>query len=249
MGDLTRAQFRAEVAANLGGRDDLESGSPLDTVNRALDRILTRIVRANSNGWSELKRYDTEAITVTGVKATDVLYTNLPTNLDKIKSLLVKETGVTYSYRLVQMLRSQWDFLIGDSESRPVGQISHYVDERGSTVARQLRWWPVPQLDFTLFRMYTVKPTPFALDTSVSDFEDKDDLILSGTTAYMLNRYQAFEESDAWFKAFSSQLQEAVKEDKRNPDVHAIPRSIQTRVAMAGIDPWLNPFAKSNRGS
>lgn len=247
MGDLSKAQLRAEVINNLGSRSDLGSGSAGETtLHRALDRVQTRIARANLNGWSELKKYDTDAVTVVGTPATDVLYTDLPTNLDKIKSLLVLMSGDTATTRVTQILRPQWDYLIGDSAALPTASaIYHYVDERDSARSRQLRWWPVPNVSFTLHRYYTVKPTPFNANAGVSDFEDLDDLIIAGTTQYMFNRYQAFEEAEEWRKGYDDQLKDAIIADRNKPDVHAVLMGTSVGQHGGSPSPWRDPFVSS----
>jgi hypothetical protein len=242
MGDLTRTQLRAEVTANLGGRSDLGSGDGLNTLNRALDRVQTRILRANSNGWSELKLYDTDA----GLTADGNIYTGMPSNIDKIKSLLVKPSGLVKSYRLTRMLRSQWDSLIGSGHSDTTATgAGYYMDERDSAGDFQIRWYPTPNVDFTLYRYYTVKPTPFTANNSLSDFEDKDDLIIAGTTQYMFKRYQMFEEAEEWRKHFNVERDEAIRLDRLKPDVHAIPRGVSASGPMGANNPWQDPFVDS----
>ncbi len=244
MGDLTRAQLRAEVIANLGDKTNLGSGKGLDTLNRALDRVQTRIARLNLNGWSELSRYDTDEVSVVPDVDVDALYTDLPAKLDKIKALFVQMESGTSTIRLIQMVRSQWDTLIGDPTVKPTGsRILQYVDERGNTVARQLRWWPVPNVDFLLHRVYTVHPTAFPDDDTVSEFEDKDDIIIAGTTHYMLNRFQAFEEAEIWRKGFMAQIKEAERADRNKPDVQAIMRDITVSGTVGSTgSSWLDPF-------
>jgi hypothetical protein len=251
MGDLTRAQLRTEVAANLGGRDDLESGDPLNTVNRALDRVQTRIARANINGWSELKQMTTETINIDNDPTDNhFMYKELPDNLDKIQGLMIKHTGDTYAYRIQELLRSQWDSYISVTSSWPHGRILAYTDEYfGIPSERVLRFWPPADMSYSLYKYFRYKPTPFADDDAVSDYEDKDDLILAGTTHYMFNRYQAFEEAEEWRKNYGAALNEAVKMDRLKPDVHAILLGANPTSHPRGapINPWQDPFVTRNR--
>ncbi len=247
MGDLTRAQLRAEVIANLGDRDDLESGDGLTTINRALGRAQTRIARANFSGWSELTIDRSDPITITGVIATDAYIpsTNLPDELDKVKSIFVLMEGQTKTSKVTQMLKSQWDTLIGDASVLSTSSvIRHYADIRISALIRRIYWYPVPNIDYTWYLSYTKLPTAFADDDAVSDFDNKDDLIIATTTHYMFNRYQAFEEAEQWRKGFRSQLNEAILDDKIKPDVQAVPMGISVGNTKPLNDPWRDPFYK-----
>jgi hypothetical protein len=92
--------------------------------------------------------------------------------------------------------------------------------------------------------MWLLHPTPFADDDAVSDFNNKDDLLIAGTTHYMFNRYQAFEEAEQWRKGYDAQLQAAIKDDKNQPDMAWLPRGISIAEHHAPNDPWTDPFVK-----
>jgi len=245
MGDLTRAELRAEITANLGDKTNLGSGAGLDTLNRALDRAQTRIARANIAGWTELHRFSTDNMSLNGDVEVDAVYTAMPSNTDIIKALFVKMEGGTATTRLMQMLRSQWDTLIGDPTILPTAsRILYYIDERGTTSDRELRWWPVPNVDYILYRVYTIKPTAFTSENQVSLFEDKDDLIIAAATHYMFNRFQAFEEAEQWRKNYRTALAEAITRDQSKPDVNAIMRGITAASGTGSSSSvWLDPFA------
>jgi len=249
MGDLTRAQLRTEIAANLGGRTDLESGAGLDTLNRALDRVQTRIDRANRAGWSELHRTDSDSVVVTDVVATDVIYSGLPSDLNLIKTVLVKPSNSVGALRITQILRPQWDVLAGDPALLPTATaIVFYVDERSTAGVRQLRFWPVPNDDYVLYLHHTIHPLAFASDSSTSLFNNKDDIIIAGAMHYMFNRYQAFEEAEQWRKNFEDQLAKAILEDVNEPDVQAVPMGIGGVSRGAVGEPWTDPFTRSTGG-
>ncbi len=250
MGDLTRAEFRAEIIANLGNKTNLGSGTGLDSLNRALDRVHTRIERGNLAGWTELTRYDTDDVSISGIVATDAVYANLPSTLHQIKGLFVRMEGGISTTKVIQMLRGQWDTLVGDPIILPTAsRILHYIDERNSTGTRQLRWWPVPNVDYTLHRFYNVHHNYGSGDLAQTLFEGKDDLIIAGATHYMFNRFQAFEEAEIWRKVFKTQMAEAAIEDQNKPDVQAIMRGITaTNPVGAASSAWLDPFASGGGG-
>jgi hypothetical protein len=82
----------------------------------------------------------------------------------------------------------------------------------------------------------------------VSDYEDKDDLILAGTTHYMFNRYQAFEEAEEWRKNFKYELDQAIRDDRIKPDVHALLLGANaSKQSSPSVNPWQDPFVVRNR--
>jgi len=84
----------------------------------------------------------------------------------------------------------------------------------------------------------------FADDEAVSDFVNKDDLIIAGATHYMLNRYQAFEEAEQWRKGYDAQLTLAIRDDKHRPDITMIPRGTSVYGGGVSGEPWRDPFVR-----
>jgi hypothetical protein len=177
------------------------------------------------------------------------LFKELPDNLDKIQGLVIKHIGDTYGYRIQELLRGQWDSYISVTSSWPHGRILAYTDEYWGSDGRILRFWPSAATSFSLYKYFRYKPTPFADDDAVSDYEDKDDLLIAGTTHYMFNRYQAFEEAEEWRKNYGAALNEAVKMDRLKPDAHAILLGAKptSHNRMTAANPWQDPFVTSNR--
>jgi hypothetical protein len=192
-----------------------------------------------------LKNYSADDITVTGDISADAIYADVPSNLKKVISLLHHKGSDTYATRIVGMPRPHWDTLIGSPTDASTSEvIRYYTEERIANIIRWLRWYPVPNIDYTLHGLYLLKPTPLTDDGVISDFEDKDDLIIAGTTHYMFNRYQAFEEAEQWRKGYDAQLNTAIKDDKHKPDIAWIPRGISIAEHRAPADPWADPFVK-----
>ncbi len=248
MGDLTRAQLRTEIIANLGGRSSLGSGAGLDTLNRALDRAQTRIQRSNTSGWSELIVLESDALIIDD--STFSIADGLNDRIDKIRSLYTHKANTTSSVTLIGLSTDVFNRLIGNVGSKPNGRPAYYVDERfGSTLVREIRMWPKPDEAYNLWQVLQLKVTAFTDDSMVSDFEDKDDLIIALTTSYMFTRYQQFEESDALFKMYSNQLQTAIINDKNKPDIQHVPFGLGIHNAgINAINSWQDPFRHSNRG-
>lgn len=104
---------------------------------------------------------------------------------------------------------------------------------------------PAPFLQFTAMLSFTTYPTRFdpTVPTQVSDFENKDDVIINKTLAYF---YQTLGRTDraAYFEALAKeQLDEAIERDDNRPDIE-VSRDIP---AIAGAEQgpyWANPWIK-----
>lgn len=104
---------------------------------------------------------------------------------------------------------------------------------------------PAPFLQFTAMLSFTTYPARFdpTVPTQVSDFENKDDVIINKALAYF---YQTLGRTDraAYFEALAKeQLDEAIERDDNRPDIE-VSRDIP---AIAGAEQgpyWANPWIK-----
>ena len=251
MGDLQRSELREEVVGNLGNDrtfsvDDTTTNE-YQSLNRVFDRCQVAITRAHPGTWRELRRSDSASITVTSVPATDVYYTPGITKLHKWHSLIRQETSGEEGIRLIGLLRDQWEHLIGQSDTLPTGRVTHYVTDRDSTGAVRLIWFRAPDAAFTLYRRYSVYPTPFSADTDTSNLMDKDDVIIAYATAYCFRRLQLFEEEQFWFRSYTTLLAESIHNDLNQPDEQEIVLGgMPGSGSGLGVNYWQDPF---NRGA
>jgi hypothetical protein len=106
---------------------------------------------------------------------------------------------------------------------------------------------PAPFLQFTAQLSFTTYPTRFAAatPTQVSDFENKDDVIINKALAYF---YQTLGRTDraAYFEGLAKeQLDEAIERDDNRPDIE-VSRDIPA-IAGAEAGPyWANPWVRQS---
>jgi len=258
MGDLTRAELREEVVGNLGNDTsfslDDTSTSEYKSLNRALDRGQVAIVRAHPGTWRELRRSDSASISVVGTPATDAYYTPGITLLHKFHSLIRQETSDEVGVRLIGMLRDAWESLIGQSETLSTGRVTAYVTDRDSGGALRLIWFRVPDTAFTLYRRYSVYPTPLSdgatvaiKDANVSDLENKDDILIAYATAYCFRRLQMYEEEQFWFQSYQTLLAQEIANDQNQPDEQVVGMGHSVGSGSgAQVNYWQDPFNRSS---
>ena len=106
---------------------------------------------------------------------------------------------------------------------------------------------PAPFLQFTAQLSYTTFPTRFdpTQPVQVSDFENKDDVIINKTLAYF---YQSRGRLDraAYFEGLAKeQLDEAIERDDNRPDIE-VSRDIPAIAGQLDGPYWALPWVKSN---
>lgn len=241
MGTLTRAELRAEVDANLGGRTlNLPSTdqAALETrINRQLHLAQIRIAREHD--FSSMLRSDTDTVPATAT------YTNLPTGLKEIYSLVRQEASLSQSVKLTWVPQRQWDQLIGSASSLPTGETTHYT--LWGTAANPdgvIEWFRVPSSSFTLQRRYSLWPADFADDSKTSQLEDVDDIIIAAATERLFQSLGEMQEAVVWNAIYRDLIDKAIKEDIHKPDKSLLPRGARDGAAMA-YDPVRDPFVNS----
>ena len=94
-----------------------------------------------------------------------------------------------------------------------------------------------------IFRAY-VRPDVLVNDTDTSDLDDKDDLIIFLTTAYLFGRLGEYDRANRFFAIFKDEMNEARLDDLDTPDKDIKPR-IAPLVQIG--DYWKDPFVRSSR--
>lgn len=245
MSVLTLADLRAEIDKNLGGRSSDEDPTNV-RLNRHINLSLMRLARLHD--WKETYKSDSVAIVPTGVPATDVSYTGLPSNLKELLSLMVDNSNTLQARKLTRVPVRQWDQLIGRAELLSTGEVTHYVlfhrtgsgsQSGGPTV----EWFKVPDENFTLYRRYSIWPATLSADGGKPDLINKDDLIIADVTYYIFQSLGQGQKAAEWFALRSNLLGDAVREDMNRPDVSLIQRGAGDEIGV-GPDYWIDPFTQ-----
>lgn len=237
MGDLTRAELREEVQANLGNRTDDPSPSRVD---RSLHIAQTRIARRKGWNFNELDRSDSVSVTVSGDVSADLTYDGFPSNLRGTYSLRRRDSdGLVYRIRAVPP--RLWDRTLASSTN-----VTREWPVFYTMWNKTVEWHPVPNAAFTLLRRYSIWPTDFVDDNAVSDLDKKDDAIVALTTHMLFQGLGRLEDSARWFVIFNNIMGEHGPEDKISPDFEFTPQGFQSDRPSI-IPAHEDPFAMEDR--
>ena len=237
MGTLQLSELRAEVTAHLAGRTDVTSAE----INRAINLTQTRMARRHD--FKELSLYQTGVLPFTGTPATDLTVAHTvftSKTIDDIISFVIHDGG-SREQKLQGWAPRQFDKRVPASILEDVDMPRHYVHW-----AERFELFPIPDQQYSfIFRAY-VRPDLLNGDTSKSDLDDKDDLIIFLTTAYLYARLGEFDRANYFFGIYKDELGASIMDDLDKPD-----RDIKARHANSdGIgfqEYWNDPFVKSVR--
>ena len=237
MGVLTRANLRAEVESNLGGRTNTTR------IDRQLHLAQIRIARAWN--WQELVVREDRTITVTGVASADKRSTTL--SAINVREILALGHSIdTTPVKLISLPQRQWDQMINQPDKlvTTAGNPTHYM-AYGGAGGTILEWFPVKTVgNWTLHCQYTVWPTDFANDSAVSALDNKDDIILAACTSALFHSLGMADDGGRWFGVYRDMLRGAMEEDSYKPDVSLAPRRISEQDHGVVGDPVADPFVK-----
>ncbi len=213
-------------------------------------------VVSDSTGFSEgkwitvIQDDDTVHVAqITNVAVTIVLWTPGITVAAASGNVINVLSDEEPAYKLIQLPRDQWDFIIGESRSHETANSARfYTLDRNSSGTMQLLLFPVPDINHTLYRRYTVWPTDFTNEDDTGAFERLDDIILAYATAYCFRSLQMFLEEQRWFQEYQSLLDQAINDDMTEPDVQYTHMNygVQVMSNFNSINPWQDPFQKRN---
>lgn len=237
MGTLTLAQFQAEMTAGLGNRDDVDS----TRLTRALNLAQTQLARLHD--FFEMRRSSTSfTFPYTGVLATDrfIAFSTLSqTNPRKITRMLVIDGGT--SWPLEGKSERQFDSLIPNPEFGRTGRPEIYTLGVNHLGARRIELWPIPNQAYNGFIRWTNWPTALSGSSDVSDFLEKDDVLIWLALSYLFHSLGEYERANKLFGMAKGQLTIAIDEDTDNPDTTLRP-NWELINPNASQSYWLSPF-------
>lgn len=217
MGDLTLADFRAELLAGLGNRTENTVITPARVVigvNLAQQRI------ARSYDFSEMAKVAFGAMNYSGDAAVDKFLVP-PPRLKTIHSFVLLDTSsgrssLGQSKKVTERPWRQFDRRYPAPEWVPPGWPDEYA--RWGNVIVMV---PPPQAQFTAQIRYTGYPTPFVAgaDGQVSEFENKDDVLINYALAYFFKSLGRADRAAYLEGLAKEQLDEALDKDDTRPDI------------------------------
>lgn len=239
-GILTRDQLVTEICDVVGKSTSALSVSGATLQTRVQSYYLNWAQRriAKSYAFYELQAKNTSAATVASVKTypleTGTNNLGLTSVMDIRSIILVDGTNTERSRRLKFWHYRRLDDRFPRPENYPVDIPSIYTREGDN-----LEFFRIPDAAYTLNIRYNKWPTAFSTSSQVSDFSNKDELIV---TAGVLETYLALEEyADAaiWLQRFIGQLKDAIADDE---DVDWEPQAdfFRTDRMPPNASPWLS---------
>lgn len=234
MGTLTTSELISEVKAHLANRDDLTDAEYIT----ALNLMQTRLARKHD--FEELRTIESGSFVISGTPATD-------------KFLAFSALGVTnpreiFSFRIIT----------SDGRSRKLKQRSYrYLDENvpepeyNSTGvptdyiiwAESFEFWRVPDSTYNYEIRMSKWPTALVASpgSAVSDFREKDDVLIMLTVSYLYNRLGEYERGARFWNVFKDMWADAQLEDRTLPDLSLSPGLVRP----SSSKPWSDPFIRS----
>ena len=238
---LTRLEIVTK-AADMVGRSLIGTTRSGATHNSILDEMYEwaqlRIARAYS--FPELDVRDTT--TADTVSATmSYSFSTLFGASARVKDILsvVLEDG-TSSVRLKRWLQRDFYRRFPYPEGETNRKSTIYT-----RVGDNLHLFPVPDGAYDIHTIYSKWPTRATGDSSNSDYNDKDDLLIAGTIAEYFRHLQEKNEATYWDSVFVMKLKDSLKSVVHPKDWEPEGRAFNSSVLTHG-DFWTDPLIMRN---
>lgn len=244
MGTLTLADFQTEILAATGDRDENSTVS-LVRIVRALNMAQQHISRAHT--FQELQLTALADMAYTANPLVDKFLVP-PQGIRTLHSFVLVDTSSGFSSKgmsrkLVEKPWRWFDRMFPAPEWLPASWPEIYT------------WWgsvlvmaPAPQAAYTAQLRYVANPEPFVTSdtTQVSEYEQKDDILLNLAIAYFWRSLGRADRSQYFMGLGQEQLDEAIARDGEHPDME-VSRDIDGGIGPVG-DYWSNPWVNSVNG-
>lgn len=244
MGTLALSDFKTEILAGLGNRTE-SSLSDARLVN-GLNMAQSRIDRAYA--FSEMAQVSFASMNFTGNPALDKFLVP-PPRLRSIHSFVLLDTsaGVSSLGQSQKVTERPWrwfDKKYPAPEWLPPGWPAEYC-----RWGRYIVMAPSPFQAFTAQLRWMSFATPFTTSgmSQSSDFENKDDLLISWALAYF-HKILGRADRATYFEGLAKeQLDEAIDKDDDRPDIEVATELSSGGDAASGAY-WQQPFSKGTPG-
>lgn len=228
MGTLTFTELKDEVRAGLSNRTDLDT-----RLGRFLNLAQQRLARLHD--FDEMESRTTLALPYTGA--------------DSDKIITIPSLRELYSLRI-----------ISGADSRKLKQISNKTFDRQHPypeyVARNwphsyILWgnsievYPLPHQAMTAYLRYTKWPTDLSAANGVSEFNQKDDVLIELALAYAFWSLGKEGEAQKHEAQAMRLLGEADSHDREKPDLDIAASNAPVGVAPS-TEPWRDPFVRGD---
>lgn len=237
-GTLTRDQLVTEICDVVGKRlsSASVSGASLEARARTyLDWAQRRIARFHS--FYELDALQESAATVASVKRYPLTTGTNNLGLTRVKDIhSIRLIDSENSRNLIRWSYRKFDRIYPRPENYSTGRPHIYVRD-----GNNIEMYRIPDDAYTLYIRYPQWPTPFTSGSQTSDYDNKDELII---TAGIFETYFALEEyADAkvYYQKLLGQLGNAV-EVEGDVDWEPEAEPYGGDIHYGSGEPWIDPY-------
>lgn len=241
MGTMTLIQLQAEVLANHANRADLADTAGLARITSALNRAQIVLARRKAK-FEELERTEDKVLTFTGTPSIDRIFdfdTLTFENPHKIWSVRVLD-GLS-TWKLVYVPNRKFDYTVPYPQADAVNKPRFYTIWQ-----RSFEWFPVIDKVYTIRIRSSIWPATFTTAGQVSDFAEKDDLIINKATEILFRSLKMHADADKWRDEFESLADDVLTNDNTVPDALLTPMGAQDMAPNNNW--WADPFTRSANG-
>lgn len=236
MGALALADFETEILAGLGNRTDITTARVVNALNLAQSRI------SRAYDFSEMATVSFAQMSFTSNPALDK-YLIPPPRTKTIHSFVCLDTssGLSSMGQSRKVIEKPWrwfDAHYPAPEWVPPGWPIVY--KRWGDIMVMV---PAPFLQFTAQLSYTVFPSPFVVGAQGqrSDFDNKDDLLISYCLAYFFKTLGRNDRATYFEELSKQQLDEAIEKDDTRPDIE-VSRDVPALQGLTQGPYWADPL-------
>jgi hypothetical protein len=143
---------------------------------------------------------------------------------------------------LIHLAQQQFRRMAPNPAEETTGQPTHYM-----RFADTVTFWRVPDQALGVNSKFEKWPANFtAGDNAVSDFIEKDDLIIVETTRRLLKQLGRGKSALEYAAEYNGLMFDAIQEDATDPDLSLMPRGISdgTNEGWPVGDYWADPFVR-----
>lgn len=230
MGILTLTELQNEVRAALGGRTDLNS-----RLTSIINLAQTRLARMKD--FREMQVISTTPLSNTG--SDNDKYIVLP-NVRKVFSVVILDGA--NSRKLTQRTPQFWDRFIPKPEHWARDRPTDYIIWNNT-----LEIYPLPASALTLKTRWTRYPNALVAGTDVSEFLQKDDVLIELSIAYAMRSLGKEDDARKHESHAQTLLNEGAMMDESQPDMNILPAASDSQV-MGGTthEYWNDPFYRGS---
>lgn len=240
MGNLALSDFRDEVQRHLANRTDLSDA----TLTRAIN--IGQVQLARMHDFQELRILATPAIAFANTASDRFLskttiLSGINNTIREMMSFVISDDA-DESVKVVQKSPRAMDKSVGD----PVNFNTRRIPKLYTIWKDNLELFPLPDKAYTSLIRLTLWPVWLTQDADLSEFLNKDDILIHLATSYLYHSLGEYERATKFFGIAVSNAKTASREDATRPDEEIKP-AFEFRDGQSASDYWKDPFIRSIR--